>query len=126
MGHFKTIMQWAILTLDGPFLVVYGPFNHAVFVVLLLASPSNRYLYPYHQASTQSYHHPNHVQHVGTTAFPIASRNAPGSLGCLTLGCLTLILFTLGCLTMSLLNPGLLNSEFAYPSALDKVQLGQL
>ena len=23
MGHFKTIMQWAILTLDGPFLVVY-------------------------------------------------------------------------------------------------------
>ena len=26
MGHFKTIMQWAILTLDGPFLVVYGPF----------------------------------------------------------------------------------------------------
>ena len=26
MGAFSAIMQWALLTLDGPFLVVYGPF----------------------------------------------------------------------------------------------------
>ena len=34
MGDFKTIMQWALLTLDGPFWSFMGHFNHAMFVVL--------------------------------------------------------------------------------------------